>query len=147
MRDVDGGRAQDGADVVGSTDTEHAIATVAASDTVALSRRLDTEAAQDARAVQGPGATLRALQQGQVDVLLVHDDLDDDRSGWFGPHPLEAASTRAELDAIGAPEAIEGRLVDVAIRAALGSGAGVRVVPAHAGHLVDGFAALLRWPR
>jgi hypothetical protein len=38
----------------------------------------------------------------------------------------------------------QGRLVDAAIRAALATGAGVRVVP-NAGPVNDGMGAILRW--
>jgi hypothetical protein len=38
----------------------------------------------------------------------------------------------------------EGRLVDIAVRAALGTGAGIRVVGAGAG-LEGGIGAILRW--
>jgi hypothetical protein len=38
----------------------------------------------------------------------------------------------------------DGRLVDVAIRAALGTGAGVRVIPKH-GPVNEGIGGLLRW--
>jgi hypothetical protein len=71
---------------------------------------------------------LAALDAGQVETLLVHDEPTEDR--------------RARFDRDGT--SVEGRLADVAIRAAHFSGADVRVVP---DAIVGGdcVAALLRW--
>jgi hypothetical protein len=55
-----------------------------------------------------------------------------------------AAAERDALVALGAEPAVSGRLVDVAVNAALRTGATVRVVP-DAAVLDDGLGALLRW--
>ena len=85
-----------------------------------------------------------AVGRIRIDVLLVHDHRDDTRSAWFGPERVHVASQPAELRALGVDEPREGRLVDVAIRAALGTGAGVRVIPEH-GPVTEGIGGLLRW--
>jgi len=82
---------------------------------------------------------LRALGEGRVQTLLVHDDGSDDTQAWAGP----------ALDPIGSlhqsrEDLVRGRLVDVAIRSAVLTNAVVRVVsspPSGEGPL----AALLRW--
>lgn len=96
------------------------------------------------RAVDGPADTLAALRGAQVATLLVHDDPGDNRRAWWGPEPSHAALTAAELAGLGVSRPVQARLVDVAVRAALLSGAGVRVVPS-AGGPGGGLGAVLRW--
>ena len=82
---------------------------------------------------------LRALGEGRVQTLLVHDDGSGDAAAWSGPG----------LDPIGSlhqsrEDLVRGRVVDVAVRSALLTNAAVRVVsspPSPEGPL----AALLRW--
>ena len=125
-----------------------------------------TGAEGGAQAVEGAAATLAALARGQVATLLLTGlFLDDRRTAWFGPAPTDAAADRDALVGLGVPDPVEGRLVDVAVRAALGTGAEVRVLdpadetrsaagrgtthdaptpPEHAPS--EGFGALLRFP-
>jgi hypothetical protein len=118
------------------------------------------------RAVEGAGATLAALARGQVATLLLTGlFLDDRRTAWFGPAPTDVAADREALAGLGVPGPVEGRLVDVAVRAALGTGAEVRVLdpadetrpaadrgathdaPAPPEHApAEGLGALLRFP-
>jgi Bacterial archaeo-eukaryotic release factor family 2 len=117
-------------------------------------------------AVEGAAATLAALGRSQVATLLLTGlFLDDQRTAWFGPAPTDAAADRDALVGLGVPDPVEGRLVDVAVRAALGTGAEVRILdpadetrsaagrgtthdaptpPEHAPS--EGFGALLRFP-
>jgi Bacterial archaeo-eukaryotic release factor family 2 len=67
---------------------------------------------------EGAAATLAALAAGRVDTLYVSADLDSERPAWFGPHLLGAAS-RDEIPTDSAGPVLTGRLVDVAVRAAL----------------------------
>ena len=132
-----------------STDAEaeavtRLVATVVAEDTVALVRKLREELGQHDRAVEGAPATLAALARGQVEVLLVHDDPDDDRTAWFGPEATHVATTPDDLGAMGVDAPHQARLVDVALRAAVGTGAAVRVVPG-AGPPAQRIGAILRW--
>ena len=125
-----------------------------------------TGAEGGAQAVEGAAATLAALARGQVATLLLTGlFLDDRRTAWFGPAPTDVAADRDALADLGVPGPVEGRLVDVAVRAALGTGAEVRVLdpadetrpaegrgathdapapPAHAPG--EGLGALLRFP-
>jgi hypothetical protein len=118
------------------------------------------------RAVEGAAATLAALARGQVATLLLTGlFLDDRRTAWFGPAPTDVAADRDALAGLGVPDPVEGRLVDVAVRAALGTGAEVRVLdpgdetrsaegrgathdaPAPPEHApAEGLGALLRFP-
>jgi hypothetical protein len=88
-----------------------------------------TGAEGGAQAVEGAAATLAALARGQVATLLLTGlFLDDRRTAWFGPAPTDVAADRDALVGLGVPGPVEGRLVDVAVRAALGTGAEVRVL-------------------
>jgi hypothetical protein len=117
---------------------------VAARDSVAVLEKLREELGQEDRAVEGADDTIAALARGQVDLLLVHDDADDDRSAWFGEAFGALTRHRTELQEIGVDEPHEARLVDALVREALLTGAGVRVVP-RAGGPAEGIGALLRW--
>jgi hypothetical protein len=66
------------------------------------------------------------------------------RNAWFGADPTLVAVTAEELRDLGINEPQSGRLVDVFIRTALATGAGVRIVP-EAGRVQEDVAAILRW--
>nr|WP_235609167.1 Vms1/Ankzf1 family peptidyl-tRNA hydrolase [Frankia casuarinae] len=102
------------------------------------------------RAVDGVPATLAALVRAQVGTLLVVDDPGDDRAAWYGPEPGDVATEPGALARLarraGSPPTT-GRLADLAVRAAWGTGAAVRVLPADLpGAPTDGLGALLRYP-
>jgi len=88
-------------------------------------------------AVAGAEAVCEALSQGRVETLLVVDDVDDAREGYFRRKDPSCATD----DPSG--QMMVGRLVDVAVRSALLTDADVRVVPAT---VIDGdIGAILRW--
>ncbi|MDQ1520558.1 MAG: hypothetical protein QOI55_1631 [Actinomycetota bacterium] len=144
VRDVEGARTGDGSVDERSPVIVRHVASAVAERTVALLRKFDEEQGQVDRAANGPAATIAALARAQVDVLLVHDDVEDARIAFFGPKPLEVATSADELIELGVDDVREGRLVDVLLRAAFGSGAGVRITPG-AGPLEGGVGGLLRW--
>lgn len=91
-----------------------------------------------ATAVSGADAVFDALTAGRVATLLVVDDAENDRRAFFSPDGSPVCSPTKTSD-----DMVEGRLVDVAVRAALLADAEVRVVPAT---VLDGnIGALLRW--
>ena len=96
-------------------------------------------------AAEGAEATVAALARSQVEVLLVADDPDDERTAWFGAAPQQLAMDRATVEDMGESMPVEGRLVDVAVRAALGTSADVQVVDPGGAGLRDGLGALLRF--
>jgi hypothetical protein len=108
-------------------ETVRIAADVAARRTRDLLDALRTQRAANAGCV-GVDATLAALVDGRVETLLVHDDVDDDRRATWA----------------GAGEPVEGRLVDVAIHAAVVTDARVHLIPA-IGDVDDGLGAILRW--
>jgi peptide subunit release factor 1 (eRF1) len=109
-------------------EAEKLASAAAEADTTALLDEFEQERGQHDRAADGAEATFDALTRHQVRVLLVRDDPDDTRSAWFGEEPAQVALDREVLIAQGEPTPVEGRLLDVAVRAALGSGADVRVL-------------------
>ncbi|MGH2683958.1 MAG: Vms1/Ankzf1 family peptidyl-tRNA hydrolase, partial [Actinomycetota bacterium] len=113
-------------------------------ETGRILERFREEVGQRDLAMEGKDNTLEALTRAQVDTLLVHDDPEDDRPASFTSDPIPVAATEARLAELGVEPRTEGRLIDVLIRAALGTGATVRVIPAESG-VADNVGALLRW--
>jgi hypothetical protein len=114
----------------------------AAEQTVALLETFREEKGQADRAADGPAAVVENLQMALVDTLLVQHEPDDERTAWFGPEPLQLALAREDVEAMGVQFPLTGHLVDVVVRAAVGSGAAVRIVPREV--LTGGMGALLR---
>ncbi|MDQ4033489.1 MAG: hypothetical protein M3332_15065 [Actinomycetota bacterium] len=141
---LDGSRSVDGSPGVDSQQLNAALAAVSAHDTTALLDKLAEEQGQDDRGAEGAKDTAAALAMAQVQVLLVHDDPTDSRTAWFGSDPTLVALTADELRDLGVDEPQSGRLIDVFLRSALGTGAGVRIVP-EAGRVRENVAAILRW--
>jgi peptide subunit release factor 1 (eRF1) len=113
-------------------------------ETAATLQRFQEEVGQRDLAVQGKDNTLEALSRAQVETLLVYDHVEDDRPAFFTSEPVPVAATEARLGEMGVEPRTKGRMVDVVIRAALGTGAGVRIIPAESG-VADNVGALLRW--
>lgn len=141
---VHGGRSRDGSADDTEAEVSRLIEITADQETTALLEHFAQELGQRDRAAAGVAATLGALSAAQVDTLLLDDDVDDERTAWFGPEPVAVAALPGDLATLGVGEPQEGRLADVLVRAALGTGAGVRIVPAEAG-ITDGVGGILRW--
>jgi hypothetical protein len=93
-------------------------------------------------ATEGAAETLAALATGRADDLVVVDDLADSRLAWFSTDVLCSLGRPA-----GAPEAVRGRLVDVAVRAALLTDGQVCVIPAGLPLApAEGIGATCRYP-
>jgi hypothetical protein len=143
VREVAGTRARDGSEHRHEDEVARLIRTVVAEDTVMLAHKFTEELGQGDLAVVGADATLAALAEARVETLLVHDDPGDERTAWFAHDLGQVAASAADLRALGSREHAEARLVDVAVRAALGTGASVRVIPRLA-VLREGIGATLR---
>jgi hypothetical protein len=102
------------------------VATIAAAKTVGELEAF-RRAAAEGRAVETVTDVVQALRAGSVTTLLLHDDPEDQRQGWFYGPPENVYLARPELEA--APEPFEGRLGDCLARSALLQGARVWVVP------------------
>jgi hypothetical protein len=128
-------------------EAERLAAATAEADTRALLEEFEQERGQRDRAADGAEATFDALARHQVRVLLLREGPDDRRTAWFGREPGQVALERGTLLVEGEPVPVEGRLLDTAVRAALGTGAEVRVLGDETGDRGpgDGFGAVLRY--
>ena len=106
--------------------------------------RFREERGQKDHAADGPSATIAALNEARVEILLVPGDVNRTDSAWFGADPIPVALSAEALHQMGIKQPERGPLVDVLIRAALGTGAGVRIIPASSAPQ-NGIGALLRW--
>jgi hypothetical protein len=130
------------------------------SETDRLLERLAEELGQDDKAVTGLAAVARACSRAQVATLLL-PERGLDRVLSFGADPTLLSTSRDDLVGMGVQDPQDGAADDVLVRAAIATGAEVRLVPAFdeapgdrdlAGDasrvdtdLADGVGALLRW--
>ncbi|CAA9251096.1 MAG: hypothetical protein AVDCRST_MAG76-2275 [uncultured Acidimicrobiales bacterium] len=142
LREVDGSRATDGSEAITEAEVRTWLATAVADDTRRLLEKLREEGGQHDRAADGLEATMAALSEARAAALLVPTELDGPGL-WFGADTVPVAASRQALIDLGGDEPQEGPAVDVLIRAALGTGAAVRIIPA--GALPDQVGAILRW--
>jgi hypothetical protein len=126
-----GGRSPDGSEPGRRAATVAAVRDHADRQTVAMLAALHRHSGRRGTAVYGAHATLSALAAGRVGTLFVADRARDERTCAF-------TATRPTD-----PTGMRGRLVDVAVRAALLSDATVRVV--EPGAVKDDLAALCRF--
>jgi hypothetical protein len=127
-----GGRSPDGSAPERHTAIATAVRDHADRQTVAMLAALHRYSGRRGTAVYGAHATLSALAAGRVRTLFVADRARDDRMCAF--------TMARPTDPVG----VRGRLVDVAVRAALLTDAAVRVVDP--GTVKDNLAALCRFP-
>lgn len=126
-----GGRAPGAAEDELEAEVDRVVATLAADATLELLDRFAQRRGQANGAADGPGEVFDALRKALVDVLLIHDDLSDERTAWFDPTTSTSVATEPQtLQDLGL-EPVEARLADVAIWSAVASGGTVRIVPAH----------------
>ncbi len=144
VRDLDGSRSPDGSIDEAVDEVTRLVATAVAEDTTTILRKFREEKGEGDRAADGPTATIDALNRAQVEVLLVHADPDSLNTAFYGPEPVPIAERPDDLVGLGVEQPLQGPLVEVAIRAALGTGAGLRLIPG-AGGPTDGMGAILRW--
>ena len=95
--------------------------------------------------VAGLDAVVAAFQRDQVDELLLADR-DLDHLVWVTGTPDQLATSTDDLEAIGATQRSQARADAALVWAAIGTRAGVTVVPSErTDELADGVGAVLRW--
>jgi hypothetical protein len=140
-----GGRASDGSQSGRDDHLARLLREAAARQTARLLAYFHAHLDPAGLSVEGPAETIAALAAGRVAVLLVEDEPDDARAAWFGRSVHEVFADHATAALTDGPIS-SGRLVDVATRAALISGARVRVIPTGTpGAPVGGVGALCRY--
>ena len=81
-----------------------------------------------------------------MQTLLVTTNAPQDGVLWFGPEPTQVGSSGEELAAMGVPMPSSGPVVEVLLRAAIGTGADVQLVPHELEQAPQGgVGALLRY--
>jgi hypothetical protein len=143
FRILEGGRAA-GAGGFDDEALATAVAEVVDADTGAVLDVFEQERGQDDRAADGIAATVDALARAAVDVLILADDVDEGRTAWFGPAPTALGTRADDVRGLGVDDPVEAPLVDVLLRAALSTSAGIRIVPADRAPK-EGIGAVLRW--
>lgn len=124
-----GGRAQDGSEALVRRRIADALALRVAQSSLDLLEDYAQERGQGRRAVDGVEDVVEALRRAQVQTLLVTTDAAAYSTLFFGPEPTQLATRAAELAALGVDDPQEGPMIDVLIRAALGTAADVQLVP------------------
>ena len=142
--EITGSRSEDGSAEITAAETANAVARAVEEDNAALVAKFEEERGQRDRAADGIEETLAALRSAQAEVLLVSDAFDRAARGWCGPEAVHVASNPDQLRALGVEEPSEAPLVDVLVRAALGTSAGIRIVPQGSAP-TEGVGAILRW--
>lgn len=142
-----GGRHADGSDEEVRRRVAAAVAVEAARDEVDVLERFAQARGRDDGAADGIGSVVRALQQAQVDTLLLTPSWHaSERTLGFGPEVTQLALDAGDLAAMAVDQPASAPLVDVVLRAALGTDANVAVVSADvAAAPRDGLGALLRF--
>ncbi|MGH2807570.1 MAG: Vms1/Ankzf1 family peptidyl-tRNA hydrolase [Actinomycetota bacterium] len=126
---------------------EKIVAAYVATVTETTLQRFQEERGQEDLAVEGIDATLDALGRAQVNILLITRS----RVGgtaWFSPSDLtQASSSKNALTTIGVTDVVDGALDAVLVRAALGTGARVYVLPDLSDEVgpAEGVGGLLRY--
>jgi hypothetical protein len=144
VRHVPGGRHPDGSAPARAAAVRTQVAAHADQTSAAVSAALQAELGPHGRGVVGVTNTLAALTAGRIRTLIVVDDEADQRCAWFGPDALcvdESTVPGLPPDRRLRP----GRLIDVAVRAALLTDADVHVLH-RADGLPEGIGGLCRFP-
>ncbi|MEU4065753.1 hypothetical protein AB0F25_25595 [Streptomyces wedmorensis] len=101
--------------------------------------------ALDGPVAEGLAATVAALQRGQVAALLLNRPPASSLRLWAGSQPTQLALSEAELTFFGVRAPREERADEALVRALVGTGAELVVVPESELGLNEGVGALLRY--
>jgi release factor family 2 len=145
VRVVSGERPNpDGSGGIPQDEVDELVAEVVERDTVELLAKFEEELGQGDLAVEGPAAVVEALEKAQVEALLIRDEPNDERTVWIGPEPVHIGIARDRIEAMGVEDPHEARLLDAAVRAAIGTSARIRLLADGPGPR-EGVGAILRW--
>ncbi|MGH3744848.1 MAG: Vms1/Ankzf1 family peptidyl-tRNA hydrolase [Mycobacteriales bacterium] len=159
VREIDGSRHPDGSADETESQVAAALSAAVLSEMDDLLESLQTyvgrgeksAAAEEValKGADGVAATVEALQRAQVETLLLADTLERDDAQAplvYGADGTQIALSPRDLGQLGTEPAGSAPQADVLVRAALLTGARVRVVPAaHPACPTDGVGALLRF--
>lgn len=131
VKHIAGSRSADGSEKSRDERVVAAVREAVAEQTARLWAGFVEERAPHGLAVDGPGPTLEALAEGRVATLLVAPSAGSDDEAWFGPAPTQVHVAGGSGPTWSDPRT--GPLLDVAVRAAVLTGAEIRVIPPDAG--------------
>jgi hypothetical protein len=143
-----GGRHADGSDEELIRRVAEAVAASAAQEDVEVLERFEQARGRGEGAADGVRPVVSALQKAQVDTLLVAPASwrDSDRTLGYGPEPTELAVDDSDLEAMSVDNPEHAPLIDVVLRAAFGTDAGVVAIGESTDAAPrDGLGALLRF--
>ncbi|HEU0104484.1 MAG TPA: Vms1/Ankzf1 family peptidyl-tRNA hydrolase [Mycobacteriales bacterium] len=126
---VAGGRGADGSEALVRRRVADALSLHVVQKSLDLLDGYAQERGQGKRAADGVQDVVEALRKAQVETLLLTTDAAAYSTLLFGPEPAQIGTTADELAALGVDDPKEGPMIDVLIRAALGTGAQVQLVP------------------
>lgn len=129
VRHISGGRSADGSQRSRPERVGEVLREIADEDVTALLGRFAQERAPGGVGVEGVPETFAALARGEVAALLLVPGALDGRTAWFGPQPASVLAEGDELPPADWGPAVLAPLAAVAVRAALGTRAQVRLVP------------------
>jgi Bacterial archaeo-eukaryotic release factor family 2 len=142
---ITGSRAADGSQATRPRRVEQALREAAEAQTARLLKALHDNLGPGGLAVEDVKDTLDALACGRVATLLVRPFAADSRVALFGAGPTDIYPDH-DAAALSSAPVRSGRLIDVAVRSALLSGAHVRVIPQSTpAEPVGGIGALCRY--
>lgn len=143
--ELPGGRGEDGSEALVQQRIRDAVALHSAQETLDLLAEFAQERGQTKRACDGLADVVAALRKAQVQTLLLTTDLDQGATLFFGSEPAVLGTRREDVTALG-QSAQEAPAVDVLVRAAVGTGADVHLVPHEPKQAPDGgVGAILRY--
>lgn len=126
--ELPGGRGHDGSEQLVQQRVRDALALHVANETLTLLGDFAQERGQAKRACDGVEDVAAALRKAQVETLLVTTALPEGTL-FYGPDPAVLGTSADDVRSLGTDDVREGPTVDVLIRAAIGTSAGVQVVP------------------
>jgi len=142
---ITGSRAADGSQTTRPRRVEQALREAAEAQTARLLKALHDNLGPGGLAVEDVKDTLDALACGRVATLLVRPFAADSRVALFGTGPTDVYPDH-DAAALSSAPVRSGRLIDVAVRSALLSGAHVRVITQSTpSEPVGGIGALCRY--
>ncbi len=88
---------------------------------------------------------MAALRRAQVQTVVISDALAQDATLDIGAEPVQLAVDRQDLDDLGAEHVTTAPAGSAIVRAAVGTGADLVLVPGGPTRLADGVGAVLRY--
>ena len=139
-----GGRAPGVDDEILRERIERLVAETAVREDLAIVEKFEEERGQHDRAVEGLADVVEALRRAQVETLVLDDDPSSTATLFAGPDPLLLAVAGQELRDLGISEIEEVRADAAIVRALVGSGGQLVIVPGGT-EVGGGIGAILRY--